>query len=70
VPQLLTRANPELLTRAEAAEQLRVSERTVRRLGAAGKITDVRLTEHTVRIDAASVARYIATAGAPARNVA
>ena len=47
------------LTRREAAERLRVSFSTVRRLGAEGKITEVQVSKRAVRIDAASVEAHI-----------
>lgn len=48
-----------LLTRGETAVRLRVSVMTVRRLGAAGLITEVQVGKRAVRIDAASVAEHI-----------
>jgi excisionase family DNA binding protein len=49
-----------LLDRAEAAERLHISERTVRRLTAAGDLTEVRVSVRSPRIDEDSVERYIA----------
>jgi excisionase family DNA binding protein len=49
-----------LLERAEAAERLRVSERTVRRLAAAGHLTEVRVSDRSPRITEASVEAHIA----------
>jgi excisionase family DNA binding protein len=49
-----------LLDRGEAAERLHVSQMTVRRLGAAGHLTEVRVGERAVRIDEDSVERHIA----------
>jgi excisionase family DNA binding protein len=49
-----------LLERAEAAERLRVSEATVRRLTAAGHLTEVRVSERSPRITVSSVEAHIA----------
>jgi excisionase family DNA binding protein len=48
-----------LLTRVEAAERLHVSLSTVRRLGAAGVIAEVRVSDRLVRIDPVSVEAHI-----------
>ena len=49
-----------LLDRAEAAERLHVSERTVRRLTAAGHLDEIRVSVRSPRIDEDSVERHIA----------
>lgn len=49
-----------LLDRGEAAERLHVSEMTVRRLGKAGHLTEVRVGERAIRIEEDSVERHIA----------
>ena len=49
-----------LLSRPEVAERLRVSRRTVRRLGAAGMLEEIRVGERAVRITEASVERHLA----------
>jgi excisionase family DNA binding protein len=49
-----------LLDRAETAARLHVSEMTVRRLGAAGRLTEVRVGERAIRIDEDSIERHIA----------
>lgn len=49
-----------LLRRAAVAARLDVSERTVRRLAAAGYLTEVRVGERAVRITEASVEEHIA----------
>jgi excisionase family DNA binding protein len=49
-----------LLDRSETAERLHVSKMTVRRLGAAGRIEEIRVGERAVRITEQSVERYIA----------
>lgn len=49
-----------LLDRAEVAERLHVSERTVRRLGADGRIDEVRVSDRAVRVTEASVERHLA----------
>lgn len=49
-----------LLERAEAAERLRVSEATVRRLAAAGHLTEVRVSDRSPRILESSVEAHIA----------
>jgi excisionase family DNA binding protein len=49
-----------LLDRSEAAERLHVSEMTVRRLGKAGHLTEVRVGERAIRIDEDSIERHIA----------
>lgn len=55
------------LTRAEVAEQLRVSETTVARLAATGDIEEVRVSPKSPRINPASVERHLARNGA--RNI-
>jgi excisionase family DNA binding protein len=66
IPRFLTSSDLEalmtgrLLDRAEAAERLHVSERTVRRLTAAGHLTEVRVSLRAIRIDEDSVERHIA----------
>lgn len=44
-----------LLTRGEAAERLRLSEATVRRLARRGHLHEVRVSERAVRVDEDSV---------------
>ena len=48
-----------LLTRGEAAERLSVSEMTVRRLGQADRLTEIRVGKRAIRIDEDSVERHI-----------
>jgi excisionase family DNA binding protein len=48
-----------LLDRGEAAARLHVSEMTVRRLGKAGHLIEVRVGERAIRIDEDSVERHI-----------
>jgi len=59
-----------LLTRDEAAERLHVSESTVVRLGRAGSITEIRVGKRGIRIDPASVERYIRAGRRPSREAA
>ncbi len=49
-----------LLDRIEAAERLHVSEMTVRRLGKAGHLTEVRVGVRAIRITEESVEAHIA----------
>ena len=49
-----------LLTRSEAADQIRMSDRTVRRLAAAGELEEIRTGKRAVRVTEASVRRYLA----------
>ncbi len=49
-----------LLTRAEVAERIRMSKRTVRRLGAAGMLEEIRTGERAVRVTEQSVRQYLA----------
>ncbi len=49
-----------LLDRSEVAARLRVSEMTVRRLGRAGHLTEVRVGKRAIRIEEDSVERHIA----------
>jgi excisionase family DNA binding protein len=49
-----------LLDRGEAATRLHVSEMTIRRLGKAGHLTEVRVGERAVRIDEDSIEAHIA----------
>ena len=49
-----------LLERAEAAERLRVSEATVRRLARAGHLTEVLVSDRSPRILESSVEAHIA----------
>jgi excisionase family DNA binding protein len=49
-----------LLDRPEVAGRLHVSEMTVRRLGVAGHLDEVRVGERAVRITEESVERHIA----------
>jgi excisionase family DNA binding protein len=51
-------ARVSLLTRAETATQMHVSMSTVRRLGASGAITEVRVGKRAVRVDAESVEEH------------
>jgi excisionase family DNA binding protein len=48
-----------LLDRGEAAKRLHVSERTIRRLTAAGHLDEVRVSARTPRITVASVERHL-----------
>lgn len=48
-----------LLERPEAAGMLRLSVRTIRRLGKAGDLEEVRVAGNSVRVTAASVRQYI-----------
>jgi excisionase family DNA binding protein len=48
-----------LLRRSEAAERLNVSEMTVRRLGKAGDLTEVRVGKRAVRVTEDSIERHI-----------
>jgi excisionase family DNA binding protein len=50
----------KLLDRAETAERLHVSKMTVRRLGAAGRLDEIRVGERAVRITEQSVERHLA----------
>jgi predicted site-specific integrase-resolvase len=50
---------PGLMSRSRAAEILDVSERTVRRWGAAGLLDERHLTRQTVRVTEASVLRLV-----------
>ena len=59
-----------LLTRDEAAERLHVSESTVVRLGRSGAITEIRVGKRGIRIDPASVERYIRARRRPMREAA
>jgi excisionase family DNA binding protein len=49
-----------LLDRGEAADRLHVSEMTVRRLGRAGHLEEIRVSKRAVRITEASVEAHIA----------
>jgi excisionase family DNA binding protein len=49
-----------LIDRAEAAERLHVSERTVRRLGAAGRLDEIRVSDRAVRVTEDSLERHLA----------
>ncbi len=51
---------PIPLTRAEAAERLRISERTVRRYGKAGLLVEHRLGPKLIRVTAESVEALLA----------
>jgi excisionase family DNA binding protein len=48
-----------LLTRVEAAERLRVSVQTVRRLAESGHLAEVQVSARAVRVRAASVDRLV-----------
>jgi excisionase family DNA binding protein len=48
-----------LLTRPEVARRLGLSFSTIRRLGASGEITEIKLGKRAVRIDPASVEAFI-----------
>lgn len=50
----------DLLTRGEAAERLHVSEMTVRRLGRAGYLEEIRVGVRAVRITVSSIERHLA----------
>lgn len=49
-----------LLNRAEAAKRLHVSKMTVRRLGAAGMLEEIRVGARAIRIPEESVERHLA----------
>jgi excisionase family DNA binding protein len=49
-----------LLDRAETAERLHVSRMTVRRLGAAGLLEEIRVGARAVRITEQSIERHLA----------
>ena len=51
----------ELLTYKQAAERLNCSERTLRRMAAAGKIKSLVLGSHTIRFRLSDLERLIAT---------
>lgn len=57
----------ELLTRAEAAERLRVSVQTVRRLAESGHLEEVQVGLRAVRVRASSVDHLIRN-GLPRRR--
>ncbi len=58
---------PALLTTQEVAELLRVSPRTVRQMGACGRLERVKFGYRSVRYPSASVVAFIARAdGGPA----
>lgn len=48
-----------LLTRAEAAERLRISVQTVRRLAESGHLDEVQVSARAVRVRTASVDRLV-----------
>lgn len=50
---------PALLTVAEVAQRLRVTDKLVRRLIARGDLTAIKLSRRTLRVEAASVDAYI-----------
>jgi excisionase family DNA binding protein len=49
-----------LLDRSEVAERLHVSPMTVRRLGASGRLDEIRVGERAIRIPEESVERHLA----------
>jgi len=49
-----------LLDRGEVARILHVSETTVRRLGQRGHLTEVRVSDRAIRVEAESVETFIA----------
>lgn len=49
-----------LLDRGETADRLHVSKMTVRRLGAAGDLEEIRVGKRAIRITEESVERYLA----------
>lgn len=53
-------AAARMLERSEVAAQLHVSERTVRRLVAAGDLEEIRVAPQSPRITADSLARHLA----------
>jgi predicted site-specific integrase-resolvase len=57
VPEPIT---GRLLDRAEVAERLHVSEKTVRRLGAAGRLDEIRVSDRAVRVTEVSLERHLA----------
>jgi excisionase family DNA binding protein len=52
-------AAPRMLERSEVAARLHISERTVRRLVAAGDLTEIRVAPHSPRITADSLERHL-----------
>jgi len=56
----MTNTTDGLMRRADAAERLAVSERTIRRWGAAGLLDERRIGPRAVRVTEVSVARLIA----------
>ena len=56
-----------LLTRAEAAERLRVSVQTVRRLAESGHLDELQVSARAVRVRASSVDRLVRE-GVPRRR--
>jgi excisionase family DNA binding protein len=50
---------PQLLTIPEAAERLRVGERTVRRYTSSGRLRTVQLGERTVRVHSEDLAEFM-----------
>lgn len=55
---MITRTERKLLTLAEAADTLAVSQRTARRYIAEGHLDAVRLGRRTIRVKAASIERF------------
>ena len=55
---------PTYTSPARLAQDLGVSDRTVRRWIAEGRLKAVRLSERCIRIDSAEVERFLAQAGA------
>jgi excisionase family DNA binding protein len=63
----MTAGDNRLLTRAEAAERLRVSVQTVRRLAESGHLAEVQVSARAVRVRASSVDRLVRE-GVPRRR--
>lgn len=59
-----------LLKYSEVAERLQIKERTARRLGAKGRILEVRPSPGIIRVTAESVELYLAASIGPQRRAA
>ena len=59
-----------LLSRGEAAERLRISERTVRRYGKAGLLVERRVGPRLIRVTAESVEAFLAAGDAASTEAA
>ncbi len=60
MPEQVATPAGRLLDRAETAERLNVSTMTVRRLGAAGALEEIRVSARAIRITEESVERHLA----------